>query len=236
MKVNEIFGPTIQGEGKSSGKAVMFLRLATCNLHCIWCDTPYTWNWEGTPFAHEKKFEYAKEVHEMTDDEIVTELERLSNGVKNLVISGGEPLIQQKQLVSLLRILKDRDWWIEVETNGTVKPSSEIYELVDQFNCSPKLSNSGDERRLRVRSQALESLSQSSKVYFKFVIASQQDIEEVLEYVNTFNMSRVYLMPLGQTPEELDQTRDQTRELCTRYGFEFSDRLHVIEFGGIRGV
>lgn len=237
MKVNEIFGPTIQGEGKSVGISVMFLRLSTCNLHCIWCDTPYTWNWVGSPFAHSEKFEYSKEVHEMTDDEIVAQLEQLNgDSVKSLVISGGEPLIQQKQLISLIRILKGKGWWIEVETNGTVLPTPEMFEAVDQFNCSPKLSNSGDREALRIRPLALTALVRSPKVFFKFVIATQADIDEVLEYVHTFNMSQVYLMPLGKTREELLQTREATLDLCARYGFSFSDRLHVIEFGGIRAV
>ena len=55
MKVNEIFGPTIQGEGKSAGMQAMFLRTSLCNLACDWCDTPQTWNWKGTKFKHSEK-------------------------------------------------------------------------------------------------------------------------------------------------------------------------------------
>lgn len=206
--------------------SVMFLRLAFCNLHCSWCDTKYTWNW--------KHYDKMKEVHQMSNDEIVTQLNK--GGVKNLVVSGGEPLLQQRELVTLFKLLKSLGWWIEVETNGTITPSSEMYELVDQFNCSPKLSNSGDDKKLRVREVALQSLAQSSKANFKFVVANQTDIQEVLEYVNTFNMTEVYLMPLGKTREELEQTRKLTQELSVRLGFKFSDRLHVVKFGGIRGV
>jgi len=226
MKINEIFGPTVQGEGKSVGRAVMFLRLALCNLRCVWCDTKYTWDWEH----HDR----TKEVHEMGVSEVFAQLE--ASGMKSVVVSGGEPLLQQKELVILFRMLKASGWWIEVETNGTMSPTPEIFELVDQFNCSPKLSNSGDSRKIRVRHVSLSNLSQSSKVWFKFVIASEQDLEEVQEYVNTYGLTQVFLMPLGKTREELDQTRTMTQELCARFGFQFSDRLHVIEFGGIRGV
>ena len=45
LAVSEIFGPTLQGEGPSSGRRAMFLRLAGCNLSCSWCDTAYTWDW-----------------------------------------------------------------------------------------------------------------------------------------------------------------------------------------------
>src|SRR5438046_5626962 len=47
LVVSEIFGPTFQGEGPSLGRRCVFLRLGACNLHCRWCDTPYTWDWTG---------------------------------------------------------------------------------------------------------------------------------------------------------------------------------------------
>lgn len=239
LKVNEIFGPTVQGEGRSAGLRVLFLRLSTCNLHCVWCDTPYTWNWEGTDYAHPLKYDPAKEIHEMNEVQILLKLEELGGThTRALVVSGGEPLIQWKQLVGLLAHLKHREWWVEIETNGTIAPSEELDKYVDQYNCSPKLSNSGDERRLRVRPKALGVLVANPKVSFKFVVASEEDIPEVLEYVETYKMpaERVYLMPLGKTREELELTREGTKELCEKYSFNFSDRLHVIQYGGVRGV
>lgn len=240
LKVNEIFGPTIQGEGKTAGKEVLFLRLSTCNLHCIWCDTPYTWNWEGTKHAHPKKFDKAKELHEMGYFEVISKLQTLGKDkVKSLVISGGEPLLQQDSLLPLLQTLHTYGWWIEIETNGTIAPRSEVIEVVNQFNCSPKLSNNvADSKTARVRPMALNTLTACEKVYFKFVVASDKDIEEITEYVQSFHMvpSRVYLMPLGMTREELEQTRDKTKKLASDFGYNFSDRLHVVQFGGIRAV
>ena len=49
----EIFH-TLQGEGLSAGKPAVFIRASLCNLHCVWCDTDYTWNWENTPWKHER--------------------------------------------------------------------------------------------------------------------------------------------------------------------------------------
>lgn len=238
LNVNEIFGPTIQGEGKSAGKEVMFLRLSGCNLHCIWCDTPYTWNWIGTKFAHPKKFDPADEVKKLEDDVVLKELFKFGRECKAVVISGGEPLIQQKQLINVMSYLKFRHWWIEIETNGTVPPTPEIFALADQINCSPKLSNSTDPKELRVRPRAMSALVANPKVYFKFVIGSQNDMEEVLEYVDVFRIphERVYLMPLGMTREELSQTAEMTEKLSKNFNFQFSNRLHVIQFGGVRGV
>jgi len=229
MKVNEIFGPTIQGEGISVGKKVIFLRLVGCNLHCVWCDTPYTWNWKGTKYSHQEKFDPKLEIHEMAIDEILQDL--LSRNLKSLVVSGGEPLLQQKELIALFKRIPD--WWIEIETNGTITPNEELLRMVNQFNCSPKLSNSGSKR---INSEALKVLSESQKVWFKFIVGSEDDILEIEEYVNQFNLTNIILMPLGKTQEELNQTRQLAKDLANQKGFTFSDRLHIVLFNSKRAV
>lgn len=171
----------------------------------------------------------------MSVDEVVVKLDEFPD-VKSVVISGGEPLLQQKQLVPLMMAIKERGYWIEVETNGTVRPIDKIFELVDQINCSPKLANSGDELSLRERSEALRAISSSDKATFKFVLSSDNDIEEILSYVQRYNMRQVYLMPEGRTKEELDRHTDFVQKLCRIHGFRFTQRLHIIKFGTKRGV
>lgn len=226
LKVNEIFGPTIQGEGPSQGKKVWFLRLSYCNLQCVWCDSKYTWDW--------KQYDRTKEVHEMDNDVI---LERLKEA-NAVVISGGEPLLQQRNLLTLIGGLVKRNCWVEVETNGTILPDEVFLSLINQINCSPKLSNSGDSRKKRIKSDVLKVLASIDKVYFKFVVSCEQDIDEVWEYVNTYKIPRrrVYLMPLGKTPEELKLTTKIVRELSFQNGFVFSSRLHIELWGQKRGV
>lgn len=236
LKVNEIFGPVQQGEGKSIGKEVMFLRLAFCNLHCIWCDTPYTWNWVNTKFKHPKKFEISKEVHLMDFGEVIFNLIGLKKQVKSLVISGGEPLLQQVRLIPLLEVLKSVGWWIEIETNGSVLPLDKIFNLVDQFNCSPKLANSGNSKKKRIKPEILATLAQNPKSTFKFVVSRERDISEITAMIECFNMKQVYLMPLGMTVNELKQTREMTKRLCVQYNLNFSDRFHIVKYGGQRGV
>lgn len=237
LKVNEVFGPTIQGEGKSAGKRVVFLRLALCNLSCIWCDTPYTWNFVGSKFAHPDKYQVGKEVHLLPLNEIVTLLESVAGQwVKSVVISGGEPLIQQRDLVPLLQVLRNKGWWIEIETNGTIIPQVDLEKLVDQFNCSPKLSNSLVPKEQRIRHQALDALAKNPKTTFKFVIGNDNDANEVMDLVQTYGMNQVYLMPLGKYVDELAITREPTKALAEKLGLNFSDRLHVTMFGGKRAV
>lgn len=234
IKVNEIFGPTIQGEGKSAGRPVAFLRLAQCNLHCIWCDTPHTWNWVGTDFAHPEKYVEVDEVHEMAVEEIVKRLEE--TGMKALVISGGEPLLQQKQLLPLVTILKHLGWWIEVETNGTVPPRMEFFDQVDQVNCSPKLANSLDPVKLRIRPQTLDKLSAIPKVNFKFVIQTESDLNEALELIKQHNFQEVRLMPECRTKEELEAKTELLQKLCDETGFIFCTRLSILQAGTERGI
>lgn len=235
MKINEIFGPTIQGEGKSVGKAVIFIRLSMCNLHCVWCDTPYTWNWKGTNFLHPLKFNRDKETHEMSLVEIVQKVRSLGN-TKAVVISGGEPLLQQKELINLVSALKAFGYWVEIETNGTMVLMHNLTKYVDQINCSPKLENSGNDFKLRRRPEALKSLTSCGKANFKFVVTCDDDIKEILELVHTFQMKEVYLMPEGTTKEQLAKHEDATKVLCEKYGFNYSPRVHIIELGGGRGV
>lgn len=230
LKINEIFGPTIQGEGKSVGKEVVFIRTSFCNLKCIWCDTKYAWDW--TLYNKEK------EVHIMSIERIISKLFELTgrSGCRSIVVSGGEPLLQQKQLISLFLQLRELDnYWIEIETNGTIIPNKEFYNLVDQINCSPKLANSGMSKEKRER-PALVNLAQNAKTNFKFVIGNESDCKEVLYLVDKYLMREVYLMPLGLNKEQLSKTTNLTKELCKKYSFNFTDRLHITQFGGGRGI
>lgn len=226
MKVNEVYGPVKQGEGKSTGLVVMFVRLAMCNLRCVWCDTKYTWDW--------KNFDRTKEVHEVSISEILLQLEKTDT--KAVVISGGEPFLQQKELTQLLRELKDRGYWVEIETNGTIVPTSEFVQLIDQINCSPKLANSGEALDRRINYDALRILSFYNKVYFKFVVSSNNDITEILSLVKEFELRQVYLMPQGLTLDELQTRNEIVEQLAQKYGFKFSPRLHVTSDVQQRGV
>lgn len=234
IQVNEIFGPTVQGEGKSAGRPCAFLRLATCNLHCIWCDTPHTWNWIGTPFAHPDKFDRAAEVHKMTAEQIFERLEQI--GVKTVIVSGGEPFMQQKHLLALYRILRANNYWIEAETNGTLVPLPEFVELVDQINCSPKLANALDPVKLRRVPLALLALSREPKVNFKFVIQDSEDMFEVLELVDNYKFKEVRLMPECRTKEELLDKEPWLQGICKDRGFIYCTRLSILTSGTKRGV
>lgn len=234
---------TIQGEGKSLGKPSIFVRTSLCNLHCIWCDTDYTWNWKGTKFQHVndgtqgyEKFEKSEWIVELHASTVLEEINKFP--CKSVVITGGEPLLQQKALMQLCEVLKNEGYWIEMETNGTIMPDTALASHVDQFNVSPKLENSNNPKNLRLKPKALDYFSKEEKSIFKFVINSEKDLEEVLEIGEEYGIPfhRIYLMPQGTLPEELNAKRLWLVDICKTYGFNFTDRLHIQLWGNKKGV
>lgn len=228
--VNKIFGPTHQGEGPTAGELTMFVRLGGCNLACEYCDAPKTWNGLGSKFKHPEKYNLKEENRWMSLDDIIDELKRLGPDVKKIIISGGEPMLQQRNLIILLRKLRlERYISIEVETNGTVKPEKEFMLLVDQFNCSPKTSNSGPDNKpeMREKPEALRKFAAYRKTNFKFVSLGEQDSEEIQALVAKYNMKRVALMPMARTPAELDKVQTGVAGCALRCRYNYSPRLHV---------
>jgi organic radical activating enzyme len=204
------------------------------------CDTPYTWNWKGTNFQHPDKYDPKQEVHKMSIHTVLDVLDLHRGTCKSLVISGGEPLLQQEQLCELLVELKKQKWWIEVETNGTIEPTDEFIRLIDQFNCSPKTSNAGSDNPIgkRFNQEALIRINRSGKATFKFVFQSPQDLDEArsIMYSAKVDSKDVWLMPEGRTREEQLLRQTEVETIAKVHGYNFSPRLHILEFGNKRAV
>ena len=222
----EIFR-SIQGEGVSAGTPSVFLRLATCNLSCSWCDTKYTWDWE--------RYDRGKEIVSLTAAEVERRLDALE--CSHLVITGGEPLLQQRELGPLASSLKDRGWYVEVETNGTVAPVPQMAAAVSQWNVSPKTDNSGNPRDRREVPDTLGAFRDLEGAYFKFVIVGPGDVDEVRALVDRYGLppDRVLLMPEGTAPEVVRERSKWVAEACVRHGFRFTTRLHILLWGDERG-
>lgn len=231
--VNEVFGPTVQGEGPSSGQRCAFVRLGGCNLSCRWCDTPYTWDWKGVS-DEGRAYDPRQELTQRTTDEVLEAL--LAMDVALIVISGGEPLQQQKRLIPLVRSLRDRSIAVEIETNGTIAPTDELVSLGVRFNVSPKLAHSGEPESRRIKPSALQKLHKTPGVAFKFVCRTHDDLAEVAALQERTGLAPVWIMPEGKN--QLDVTRhlsDIAGEVVRR-GWNLSTRLHVLAWGDRRGV
>ncbi len=222
----EIFH-SIQGEGASAGRPSVFLRLATCNLACSWCDTKYTWDWE--------RYDPREQIVSLDASDIRLRLESLP--CRNLVVTGGEPMLQQSELGPLALSLSDGGWTIEVETNGTVAPNAEMAAAVSQWNVSPKTANSGNGADRREDSDALRAFARLPVSYFKFVVTEPGDVDEVAGVVERHGLprDRVLLMPEGTTPDAIHERGDWVAEQCVRRGYRFTTRLHIALWGDERG-
>jgi 7-carboxy-7-deazaguanine synthase len=225
LKVSEIF-ESVQGEGPSAGTPCMFLRLATCNLRCVWCDTPYTWDWQ--------RFRYEDEVRIEPASALARGLN--TSRLRRLVVTGGEPMIQQSALAELFEAL-DPEWTIEVETNGTVAPSPELRERVAQWNVSPKLASAGDPEARRLVPAALAALADTGRAWLKIVVSGEaewREVEALLERL-AWPQERVCLMPQAATRAELRACEAEVAALAARHGLTASPRLHLELWDGARG-
>ena len=222
----EIFA-SIQGEGASIGQPSTFVRLAICNLRCAWCDTAYTWDWS--------RFDRTEQVMPLPVERVVETVMALAP--RRVVITGGEPLLQRRQLAPFAEALKARGYWLEIETNGTVLPTG-LDALIDQFNVSPKLVHSGNEGLARLRPAPLRWFASDPRAFFKFVVQVETDLAEVEALCAEYAVppERVILMPEGRTAEELRERSPWLAEICTQRGYRLSTRLHILIWGDKRGV
>lgn len=240
----EIFH-SIQGEGKNIGKPSIFIRLSLCNLYCTWCDTDYTWNWEKTKFLHNndvnpnyKKFKKKDYIINLENKEILSIINAIN--CNNYVITGGEPMVQHKELLGFLRELRitDSNCHVEMETNGTLIPNKELDNLINQYNVSLKLSNSKVLEKDRIIDTSISFFAKSKKSNFKFVVDTKDDLNEILLLKKKFQIQndKIYLMPQGTKIESLKEKQLWLIEICKKYEFNYTDRLHIHIYGDKRGV
>ncbi|MDA0818731.1 MAG: 7-carboxy-7-deazaguanine synthase QueE [Proteobacteria bacterium] len=231
----EIF-TSLQGEGPSTGMPVTFMRLSRCNLACTWCDTAYTWRFQGDnrPHRDDETFERKANQVKLFPSDAAERI--LALGQRRLVITGGEPLLQGGALAELLAQIPDME--IEIETNGTTKAPSHVDMRVDQYNVSPKLAHSGNEAELALIPERLDAYAADPRAWFKFVISEPSDVDEVLALQRRyrFKPGHVFLMPEGTDSEAIGSRARWLSELCLKHSFRMSDRLHIHLYGDTRGT
>src|SRR5690554_4454668 len=129
---------TVQGEGKLAGVPSLFVRLASCNLRCIWQLPDGTYSRCDTPYA---SFE-SNDIHQRTVDDVLALVKHNLGPIRHIVITGGEPLLQKEALAELAARLKSElQLHVTLETNGTLF-NEQVARHVDLFSISPKLANS----------------------------------------------------------------------------------------------
>ena len=226
MKFSELFH-TIQGEGQLIGVPSVFFRTSYCNLRCVWCDTPYT-SWK----PEDRNISVAESVDAISQYRC-----------KHVVITGGEPFIQARELMELCCELDKRGHHITIETNATLFAAVPAHLI----SMSPKLRNSNpstDNRffkrheRGRIRPDVIRKFLDQYPCQVKFVVDTPEDLAEIQALQTEVNIpaETILLMPQGTTPAMLRQKQEWLVDLCKENGYRYSPRVHVDIWGDKRGV
>lgn len=226
---------TLEGEGEYIGRPSVFMRMSMCNLTCVGfasedspngCDSFVSWSVKNKKTFNE-----------------IFELMETGNHVTHLregaiwKLTGGEPMIQQKQLLKFVEAFRDRyDFTprIDFETNATLMPDERwVTEFNATFTTSPKLTTNGDPEEKTYKPEVLK-WHKDHNSGFKFVISRSEDIEEIWrKYVNdkediNVPLSRVWFMPCCGSREEHIVKAPAVAEYAKAMHVNFSPRLHLL--------
>jgi len=167
MQITEIY-KSLQGESTHAGLPCLFVRLTGCNLRCSWCDSEYA-------FYGGRK---------MTPEEVVAAVEQLSPNGGLVEITGGEPMLQEREVVPLMRQLVEGGYQVLLETSGERpldRVPAGVIKIVDV-----KCPNSGEPDTFRMEN--LETLSDRDEI--KFVLSDRADYEFARDFTQRHNLAK----------------------------------------------
>lgn len=163
----------------------------------------------------------------------------------HLVITGGEPLLGWQEFYP--KLLKEKQLNditnITFETNGTqILRYSFLKYIINNledklvtFSVSPKLSCSGEKAEQSIKPDIIAQYQTAGQVYLKFVVGTEDDVHEALEYIKLYRdggfYGSVYLMGVGGTDNQFYKSNKQIAELALKHGLRYSDRMHIQLFG-----
>jgi 7-carboxy-7-deazaguanine synthase len=166
MQITEIY-KSLQGESTHAGLPCVFVRLTGCNLRCSWCDSEYT-------FQGGRK---------MPSEQVWDEVRRLSPNGGLVEITGGEPMLQERELVPLMLQLLDAGYRVLLETSGErplERVPAEVIKIVDV-----KCPDSGEADTFHVEN--LEALTAHDEV--KFVLSGRVDYEFARDFTHRHRLA-----------------------------------------------
>ena len=248
---------TVQGEGKLLGTSCLFIRTSGCNLRCAWvgadgngspCDTPYS--------------SHHAETNKMEVDDVVKLVHANIGKMKHVVVSGGEPTMQQG-LSELLAKLQSLGLHTTIETNATIF-NANIARYTNLVSMSPKLASSTPHqpnlentgiaysehwaRKHDAKRRNIEAIQQyidyairyGNDFQLKFVVQNPMDIVEIetdfLAHLSGVAADDVVLMPEGTSSDMLADRSYWAIEAAVERGWRFTPRLHIELFGKARAV
>jgi 7-carboxy-7-deazaguanine synthase len=237
IRVNEIFGPTIQGEGALIGQPTVFVRTGGCDYRCSWCDT-----------LHAVESAYRDDWLPMTPEAIMMQIEILSGGQPLTVsLSGGNPAIQP--LGHLIEIGKKEGYRFALETQGSI--ARDWFEKLDVMTLSPKPPSSGMDMDWQKLADCVEAAGHKTKTVLKVVVFDDLDYVFARDVASRYPELQLFLQPGNHTPpspEEENSTidmagvLDRMRWLVDKvtsdqlYSATVLPQLHTLIWGNLRGV
>jgi organic radical activating enzyme len=208
------------------------------------CDSTSQWLWRG----EDKEFQYL--IDRWKEQGIYDDIR---DGIIHIIWTGGEPTIKQHQeaIINFHKYWKSIDpeidlydfddpeynplsahgmFYNEIETNGTVYIEDNLFLLLNQINCSPKLSNSGLDAKQRINPDAIKRIMEHSNYQFKFVISNEEDVNEMFrDFVEPFNipLKNVVCMPGLDDVANFEERTQFVLEMAKKYKFRGLTRLHI---------
>jgi organic radical activating enzyme len=198
------------------------------------CDSTSQWLWRG----EDKEFQYL--IDRWKEEGVYQDI---LDGTVHIIWTGGEPTIKGHQVAinnflsywaktesdekGLLKV--NFTPYSEIETNGTVV-IDELFNMLDQINCSPKLANSGMTEKQRINPEAIKRIMQHPNYQFKFVISTEDDVLELFrDFVEPFNipLKNVVCMPGLDDASNFEERTRFVMEMAKKYRFRGLTRLHI---------
>jgi organic radical activating enzyme len=194
------------------------------------CDSTSQWLWRG----EDKEFQYL--IDRWKEQDIYDDIK---NGNIHIIWTGGEPTIKGHQ-VAITNFFKywstqenfndEYNVFNEIETNGTVVIDNDLFDIIDQINCSPKLANSGMSKKQRFNEEALKRIMEHPNYQFKFVISNEEDVQEIFrDFVLPLSipLKNVVCMPGLDDVKDFEERTQFCLEMAKKYRFRGLTRLHI---------
>jgi len=226
LVVADIVGPTVLGQGTAAGRRCSLIRLGGCNLSCSWCDTPFAWD--------STRYDLDRVLSQWPASQVAATA--LSCDPPLVVVSGGEPLLQQRApgWPVLLRSLSGVE--VGLETNGTIAPTDETMRGVSWVTVSPKLGHTGDPSWERIKGDVLMTwgrLAYQHDIEFVFVVRDADDVATIstLVMIHGLPPNRVWVSPEGTSAAIVVTRLHEVADAALEAGFNVAPRI-VNPFGG----
>lgn len=223
LAITHCYGPDLRGEGPSTGQPALFVQMAGRDASHPARDTLLCRDGSRSePTGYRRRYPI---------DELVEWA--VGSSTRLVVVTGGEPLAQQAELVTLVTSLAQFGQRVEIETNATLTPTPELVAATHLFVVVPRLSSYDGDTNAdeRIAPAVLEAFVSCERAVFIFVVARFTDLDEISALEHRFSLYPIWVTPSGSTPEQVLSTMSWLADAILDRGWHLSGRLRVLLHG-----